>query len=134
MTKTNFVHSRAAIALISLLIVASVIMILASSSIILGVNEIELTIADQTSTNTKVWLGACLEETALRMKQNPSWTGGSLNIENITCNINLSTQGNIHTANITLTVDNFTHAAQATFEVLQNGQVNNISLDAWRTR
>lgn len=123
---------NATIALISLLIVATFILILGIGLITVEMNEMQLTVADQQKAQTSMLADTCLEEAAFQLKRNPGYTDGTLNIDSGRCNIHITADGVRRTATIIADSNNFTKRYQAIFIITTNGRSTNINLDSWR--
>ncbi len=123
---------QGAIALIGLLTMATIILIFALTANILGVNELQLTQVDRARATILAVADACLEESAIRLKINPAFSNGNLNLENSTCSINITSSGNNRTTTITVTHNQYTKAFEAQFTVTTSGQANNIALTSWK--
>ncbi len=67
---------------------------------------------------------SCLEEASHRLKNNSSYTGGTVPIDGNTCTVTVSGSGGTRTVTASSTVDVYTKGVSATFTLKQNAALN----------
>lgn len=78
------------IAFTSLLIISTVTIAVATSVALLGVNELKTSLTHKKGQEAYVIAQSCIEESLQRLKNDSSYNGGSLNVGNGSCTINIS--------------------------------------------
>ena len=111
--------SRGAIALISTLVVISVIFTVALSMSILGIGAIDVTRVTNESHKAFSVAEACLDEAMLRLLRDSSWTGDTLTVGDGSCTITVAGAGPF-TINVVATVADATRRVEADFDVATN--------------
>lgn len=121
---------KGSIALISILIISAILLILVT-----GMSESNISASYQYfnkhSDQTSYYAAeACLEETIIRIEEDPNFTGTTFNFDEITC---ISTISGDSTKDISININylNYTQDFQAQVSVVTKGQTNNASLLNW---
>ncbi|MFA6917828.1 MAG: hypothetical protein WC285_03265 [Candidatus Gracilibacteria bacterium] len=128
----NITNQKGSIALISILVISTVLLVL-----VLGTSETQTSTSyQQLNTTSGKYLyyvsESCVEEAMGRIKSNINYPGEVLELENgATCDISV-TGGGTKTIIIVTTYDDYTQSYQGEVSVTTNGQVNNIRLLNWQ--
>ncbi len=121
-------HPRAAILLMSLLIISgfTLLLALALSELNLGRGTIQLHRAES---SRELYLAeACLEESIFRYEQDLSFLGTTLTLEDgSTC----SSSVNANTITISVSNGAYSEQYQATFSTSTTDSITNVSLETW---
>ena len=81
------------IAISSLLVIAVVTLAIGLSVTLLGVNEADSSLSVTKSIEANTIAQSCIEEAFLRLRDNASYTGGSLTVGNGSCTITVAGSG-----------------------------------------
>jgi len=87
-------NERGQIALISLLIILAVVLTIGLSVNLLSIGEMKMGFTESESSKTFYSADACIEEALMRLKRDPDYNGGNLNVDNIYCIITITANGN----------------------------------------
>ena len=112
---------KGAIALISLLIITAVALAIGLSLNLLGIDEMRMGFRESKSSETYHVAESCLEEALMRFKRDANYSGGTLQIGNGSCNINIVVNGSQRTITVTGTVDQLIRKIQTVINVLNDG-------------
>lgn len=129
---TTLKHSRASVALISLLMVMALAVIL-----VVGMSETTISTSYQyvnnQSNTVSYYVGeACLDETLIRLENDPTFTGTTIVFDsNTQCVITVSGTGPL-TIDVTVTDYTYTQNFEGQALMSQVGQANNIQLISWQ--
>ncbi len=123
-------NNRGAIALIGVLIISAILIILT-----IGMSESNLSLMDEylnneSSQNMYHIAEGCLEETIIRIEDNVSFLGTTLDMGDVIC-VSSVTGTTTKTISIELTYLNYTQNFSAQISVTTNGQANNVLLLNW---
>jgi hypothetical protein len=124
---------RGIVALITIVIIAAVIMILGIASVEMSRTDIIMSGQSDTGRYVLSIASACAEEALYRVKLDTAYTGGTIVIEDETCDVTVSGSGANRT--ITATADYDLHEKTVEMEVTlrQNasGQAKAWRIDSW---
>lgn len=90
-------------AITSLLIISAIALSISISMTIVGINAAQNSLSLIKGTQTLKVAESCLEEALIRLKANSAYSGGSLNIDNASCTITITSTGANKTIDITST-------------------------------
>jgi hypothetical protein len=106
MKKIKHKGEKGIAALLTIVIVAAATLIMAYSSSLLGLGELELGHTSQKGEEAFAVADGCMEEALRRIRVNTSYTGGSLNVSNGSCTITVTGSGP-YTITVTGTVGDY---------------------------
>lgn len=92
------------IAFTSLLVISAVTLAIAVSISLLGISEANTSLGFKKGQETLKIAESCAEEALLRLRDNASYSGGSLNVGNGSCTISISGTGSDRTIDISATL------------------------------
>lgn len=92
------------IAFTSLLVVSAATLAIAVSISLLGIGEAKSSLDFKKGQEALKIAESCLEEGLLRLRDNANYTGGSLNVGEGSCTINVRGSGNEKTINVSATI------------------------------
>lgn len=130
MKNKNSINIKGSIALISILIISAILLIT-----VIGMSESNISQMYQylnNSSNEMIYNIAegCMEEAMIRIEENPSFAGTTLNLNDQVCTITVAGDS-IKTVLIEVDYLNYTQIFEAQASVTVNGQANNVSLLNW---
>lgn len=128
--KNQLNNKKGSIALIGVIIISAILIILT-----IGMSESNLSLMDEyfnneSSQNMYHIAEGCLEETIIRIEDNVSFSGTTLDMGDITC-VSTVTGTTTKTISMELTYLNYTQNFSAQISVTTNGQANNVLLLNW---
>lgn len=104
--KQQLAHGNKGIAtLLIIVIISAATLIMAYSASLLGLGELEMGYTSQKGAETLSVADGCAEEALRRLRLNPSYSGGNLQLGNGSCIITIATSGNISTTTVTANID-----------------------------
>lgn len=126
----NFLYkTKGSIALMSVLIISSLVLIFAISMSESNINTSYQYLNNQSQDIAYYGAEACFEEAMIRLKRDPAFNSGTLTVDSDTsCDISV----NSSTLSITVNYLNYIEYFQADFSLNQLGQANNIQLLNWK--
>lgn len=92
-------------ALIVVLVISITTLIMALNSSFLGLGELDLSSTSEKGGEALVLADSCAEETLRRLRLEPNYSGGTLNIDDGSCIINIVEAGSIRTITIESTIE-----------------------------
>jgi hypothetical protein len=101
----NNLNQKGVAALLTIVIIAAATLIMAFNSSLLGLGDLELGYTLQKGGEATSIADACIEETMRRLRLESDYSGGTLNIGENSCIINVESSGNNRTITTTSTVD-----------------------------
>lgn len=109
----NYSNSQGGyIALTSILIVTAVTLSIAISTALSGIEELQMSFADSTSSEALDYTDSCIEESLNRLRLSWGNDSGSIDFNGYTCNFNISATTNAY-IDATSTVDEYTRKIEA---------------------
>ncbi len=121
------------VALISILLISAILIILVTAMSDSSINTSYQYLNNESDKNAYYYAEACLEETLLRIEQDPSFSSMSHTIGDAVCTVTVSA-ANPKDVNISITYANYTSFTQnyyASVVLTVNGQAYNVSLLKW---
>lgn len=118
------------IAFTSLLIISAVALGISVSIVLLGIGEAGSSLAYKKGQETLKIAEACAEEALLRLRDNVTYSGGTLNVGDGSCTMSISGSGSIRTIDIVATITGpprFVKSIRVTARRLGNS----ISITGW---
>ncbi len=116
------------IALISIIIITAVILIISISINLSGVSEIQMSVSENQSLESFAVAEAGISEAMIRLKRDSGYSGGSLNIGNGSCTIEVTSNASNRTITSTGIVNDLTRKIESIVEL--NG--NNLTIISWK--
>lgn len=110
--RSQLANQRGAAVLITVLVTTVVIMIIGLSLALNSVAENEILLYQSKANRVFDNIDGCAEESLLRLKRKPLYTGETLTIDQTSCNIVVSGSGDTRTIVITATNTNYTKILQ----------------------
>jgi hypothetical protein len=107
MKKKLQVNQNGFAVLIAIIVVGAATLIMAYSSSILSMGELELGYYSQKGGEAFAIADGCMEESMRRLKVDPGYSGETLNLGNGSCTISIVPSGSDRTITVTGSVDNY---------------------------
>lgn len=127
--KNSLDFNNGFVALVSLLVISAAVLVISTSISLLGVGESKASLDFKKGQETLKVAEGCAEEALLRLRDNASYTGGSLNVGDGSCTISISGTGADRTITITASISGppqYTRKVQVTIKRAGNS-INIIS-------
>jgi hypothetical protein len=118
------------IALISILAISAVALAISVSISLLGVGEAKSSFDYRRGQETLKIAEGCVEETLLRLRNDSTYSGGSLNVGNGTCTINVSGAGADKTIDVSAQLTDLSSYTQ-NIQVMAKRTGNSITMVSW---
>ena len=118
------------IAFTSLLIIAAIALASVLSISLLGIGEARSSLDNKKGQEVKILANSCVQEALYQLRNFPTYSGGNLNMENGTCNISLTSSGNLKTIIVEAQV-NDPSVYIKTLKVQAYLVGNSVSLNSW---
>lgn len=124
-------NKKGAAVLITVIITMTIITIIALSLALSAISEGEISTYQSKATRVFANIDGCAEESLIRVKRKPSYTGETLTIDQTSCNIVVTGSGDTRTILITATNTNYTKILQLdvslapTFAITNWQELNN---------
>ena len=121
------------IALITVLIIMSILLTIGTTAALLGVNELQLSFSGTQAQKALQMTEICAEEAYLKLKKNSSYATGSITLTEGSCGFIISGSGTDRTITASSTLDNFTRTITASTTLTSNpaGTAEGIEIDEW---
>ena len=123
-------NQKGMVALLTIIIVSASTLIMAISSSLLGMGELDLGYTTGRAGETLVLADGCLEEALWKIKKNVSYSGESLVLSNGSCIINVASNGNDRTITVIGTVENYNKKIEVNLTL----SGNQITINSWREK
>ena len=120
--------NRGVAALLTVVIIAAAVLIMAYTASILGLGELDMGYTSSQGTKSYVSADGCMEEALYRIRKNNSYTGGTLSLDNGSCIISVSGSDPDYSVAVTSTINNYTHNILSTITI-SNGV---IIINSWQ--
>ena len=127
-TKDN--NQKGVVALLIVIIVGASTLIMAISSALLGMGELDLGYTMGRSEETLVLTDGCVEEALLQIKRNTSYIGESLVLSNGSCIISVVSSGSDRIITVVGTVENYNKKIEVTLTL----SGNQIIINSWKEK
>jgi hypothetical protein len=121
-------------ALLSIIIIVSVALMISLSVNMSGMNQLQDTMTQTFSSEAFSFADSCIEEGMVRLKRDAHYPGGSLTINNIACEIQI-TELNDNQYQISadaLSENNYYRHIDAVITITLNGLARNIIINSWQ--
>jgi len=115
--------------LVAVLIISIVTLSIALSIALSGMTEVQSSLFTSKSNQALQLADSCAEEAYFRLKLDPSYTGGNLNLGSDSCGISISGTGNTRTITTSATIDRFTRFVNADINFVTNNSGNSKATD-----
>lgn len=115
------------VAITSLLIIAAVVLAIATSVALLGIGEGQSALALNKGEDSLQFVEGCTEDALLKSKQNASYAGGNITRPEGTCSITVSKAGSTWTVTASTTATTYKRTIQVIFTRTGSG----ITLTSW---
>jgi len=115
-TKDN----RGIAAILTVIIVSAAALIMAFSASVLGIGDLDMGYTSQKGKQALALATGCAEESLHRLESNASWVGGTLNLTDGQCVINVVSNSTSRTITVSASVDNFNKQLQIQATVSNN--------------
>lgn len=132
MTKKN--NQKAYIALIALVILGAFTLILAVSLNKINITDLKLITSEQISNEAFFAADACAEEALLRLKRDPAFREGNLNIRTANCTISITANGDQRTITATGVSEEYIREIETIVNLTTNGSAINASTVSWKEK
>jgi hypothetical protein len=116
-------------ALLTVVVVSAAAMIIAYSATMLGIGETEMGYMAQRATEALSVADGCMEETLNRLRKNNSYVGGTLNLGEGSCIINITGTGATRAITIIGTVDDYNKKIYSDITFLSGRRIR---VDSWQ--
>jgi len=130
--KTNksnlFCDNRGVAALLTIVIISAAVLIMALSSAILGLGELDMGWTSQKGGETFALVDGCLEEVLRQLQLDNNYNGGTLSFVGNSCIISVVSNGNNRIINVSGTVSDYTKKIEANIDI--DGIL--ITLNSWK--
>lgn len=129
--KFKYTHSPAYIAFSSLTIIAAVALLVSISASLLGVTESQASLTYKKGQETLFFAHGCAYESLLRLRDDSSYTGSSVTVDNLSCSIAISnTSGSNYQITIVSTLtDTPNYVQRLLLDVVRSG--GSIKVRSW---
>ena len=104
-------------ALVTILVITTVALILATSASILGIGELQMGFNNKQSIESLAVADACLDEALIRLRRDNSYSSGSLNVGDNSCTITVAPSGNLRTITVESDVNDVVKKIEAQVDV-----------------
>lgn len=115
-------------ALLTVIIISSVVLVMGLSTSYLGLGELNLGFTEQKGSEALAAAEGCMEDALMLLRLDNSYSGGSLSLENGSCIISVSSTGSDRTLVSSATVFGFTRTIQTQVTISSN----TILLNSWQ--
>ena len=117
-------------ALLTVVIVAAATLIMAYSASLLGLGELELGYTSQKGAEALSAADSCVEEALRRLRLDSNYSGGTLNVGNGSCIMNITANGNDRTIAAESTIGEYHKKIEA--QIALSGNV--ITINSWEEK
>ncbi len=125
---------RGVAALMTIIIVAAAVLIMAYSASLLGLGELDLGYTSQKGGEAFSVADGCMEETLRHIRLDTSYSGGSLTTSNGSCIINVETSGNDRTITVTASTTDEYYKKIETNITLSTDIIPVITINSWEEK
>jgi len=105
MKKNTYQQKNGFAALIVITVTSAILLAAAMTAGFLGIQEVDNVLTGQRTAQVQVLAKSCLEDSLLRLRLDPSYAGSTLNLNQGTCVVSISTSGNEKNINLTVTLN-----------------------------
>lgn len=128
--RKNLKRESGAIALVTVLAVGFVSLIIALSVSLAGLGELQMGLEEIQSAESYRLAESCLEEAALRLKRDASYSGGSLSMGGNSCTITVLANGSQRTVNVSADVNNHVRKIEMVADIVTRG----LNVTSWQEK
>ncbi|MFZ2190426.1 MAG: hypothetical protein WA057_01240 [Candidatus Magasanikiibacteriota bacterium] len=123
-----FNDKRGMVALFTVIIVSAAALLMAFSASMLGLGEMDMGYTSQKGQESMAFVNGCAEESLRQLQLNTNWQGGTLNLNEGLCIIEVVGNGDSRVITVSGTVDNFTKK----LKILANVNNEMVSTTLWQ--
>lgn len=115
-------------ALLTIVVIGIASLIMAYSASFLGLGDLEIGFDAQKGEEVLSLAEGCAEETILQLKGNGGYSGGTLNLEEGSCIINVLPSGSDRTLDVTAVIDEY----ERTLQINLTLSGSSVTVNSWR--